>query len=54
MKSSQKKLKAEIANLQREVERLRRVHAEYLRQHSDWPEKVARLLRKIKALSRGL
>lgn len=58
---SKKSLRTEIAKLEREVCDLKdeaanskRVHAEYIRQHSDWPEKVARLLRRVKTLSQGL
>lgn len=45
-----KKLEKEIAELHCEVTRLKRVHCEYLRLHSDFPERVAGVLRRIKAL----
>lgn len=45
-----KKLEKEITALNCEVQRLRRLHSEYLRLHSDFPEKIADVLRRIKAL----
>lgn len=47
-----KKLEKEIDELHCEVQRLKRVHCEYLRLHSDFPEKIADVLRRIKSLYR--